>query len=79
MVTLGYIQIPGIYYTESFSLVAIKNILPTGIAITHYFYGENWICELVDVESAFLEGKLNIKVYINLSKVMVEFGFMSQE
>ena len=31
------------------------------------------------MESAFLEGKLKPKLYINLPKVVVEFGFIIQE
>ena len=44
-----------------------------------YFDGEDWIFNLVDVEAVFLEWKLKTKLYINLPKVMVELGFMSQE
>ena len=44
-----------------------------------HFYGEHWICELVVVETAFLEGELNKKVYINLPKGIVELCFVVQE
>ena len=72
-------QIPGVYSTESFYQVDTATTLKTGISSTLYFYGENWICELVDVEAEFLEETLKTKVYINLPKGMLELDFMSQE
>ena len=44
------------------SPVATESTLWTGIPITLYFDGENWICDLVDVEAALLEGKLKSEV-----------------
>ena len=38
-----------------------------------------WSCELVDVEAAFLEGRLKHKAYIQLPPGMVELGFMSRK
>ena len=49
VVTLGYMHIPGVNYTELFSTVATATILWTGIAITLYFDGEDRICKLVDL------------------------------
>jgi hypothetical protein len=79
IVTKGYMQIPGVDYTESFSPVATSTSLRVGLALTLYYEKQNWTCELVDVEAAFLEGKLKSAVYIDLPVGMVELGFMSQE
>ena len=38
-----------------------------------------WVCELVDIEAAFLEGRLKTKAYLQLPPGLVELGFMSQE
>ena len=78
VVTLGYMQITGIDDKERFYPVATAIKLKTGIEITLYSDVKNWIHELVDVESSFLEGKLKTKVYINSPQGMVELGFMSQ-
>lgn len=79
IVTKGYMQIPGVDYTESFSPVATATSFRVGLALTLFYDDKDWICELVDVEAAFLEGKLKAPVYIDLPKGMVELGFMSKE
>ena len=78
IVTLGYMQVPGIDYKESFSPVASSTSVRIGIALVLFFEKDEWTAELVDVEAAFLEGRLKNKVYINLPKGMVELGFMDQ-
>jgi hypothetical protein len=79
IVTKGYMQIPGVDYTESFSPVATATALRVGLALTLFNSSNDWTCELVDVEAAFLEGKLKSAVYIDLPKGMVELGFMSSK
>jgi hypothetical protein len=77
VVTKGYQQIPGVDYTEKFSPVATASSLRTGLGLT--LYNDNWISELVDVEAAFLEGKLKTSTYIDLPKGMVELGFLTPQ
>ena len=79
IVTKGYMQIPGVDYTESFSPVATATSFRVGLALTLFYEDKDWTCELVDVEAAFLEGKLKKPVYIELPKGMIELGFISQE
>ena len=80
IVTKGYMQIPGVDYTERFSPVAQATSLRTGLAITLYKTEEGWICELVDVEAAFLEGKLTNTTYIDLPPgIDKELGFMTEK
>ena len=76
IVTLGYMQIPGIDYTERFSPVSTPATIRIGLGLVLYY--NDWDAELVDVEAAFLEGKLKTPVYIKLPEGMVELGFMTQ-
>ena len=76
VVSKGYMQIPGIDYTEKFSPVAQASSVRMLLAVVLYLY---WNCELVDIKAAFLEGKLKTKAYIELPPGLVELGFMTQE
>ena len=69
-------QIPGVDYSEKFSPVAQPSSVKVILAMALWLY---WRCELVDVEAAFLEGRLKQKTYIQLPPGMVELGFMSQK
>ena len=69
-------QIPGVDYTEKFSPVVQASSVRMILAIVLWFY---WKCELIDVEDAFLEGRLKQPAYIELPPGLVELGFMSQE
>ena len=60
VVTKGYMQIPGVDYTEKFSPVAQPTSVRAILAIALYF---DWITELVNIEAAFLEGRLKVKTY----------------
>ena len=68
-------QIPGVDYREKFSPVAQASSLRLVIALTLFLF---WNCELVDIEAAFLEGRLKTKTYLQLPPGLVELGFMSQ-
>ncbi len=50
-----------------------------GIALYHDNTKDPWTCELVDIEAAFLEGKLTAPTYIQIPRGMVELGFMKQK
>ena len=76
VVTKGYMQIPGIDYSEKFSPVAQASSVRLILAMVLWYF---WKCELVDIEAAFLEGKLKQKAYIDLPPGLVELGFMTQE
>jgi hypothetical protein len=66
LVTLGFMQIPGVDYTEKFSPVATDASLKTLIAVTLFFQDDNWtICSL-DVEAAFLEPLMDTPMYITI-------------
>ena len=76
VVTKGYMQIPGIDYSEKFSPVAQATTVRVVLTFVLWY---RWGCELVDIEAAFLEGRLLTPAYIELPPGMVELGFMTQE
>ena len=65
----------GIDYNKKCSPVAQASLVRVVLAIVLYYY---WKCELVDIEAAFLEGRLNTPTYISLPPGLVELGFMNQ-
>ena len=79
IVTKGYMQIPGVDYTERFSPVAQATSLRVGLSLVLYHQMEDWVCELVDIEAALLEGRLTNKTYIELPQGIDELGFMTNE
>ena len=76
VVSKGYMQIPGVDYSEKFSPVAQASSVRAILAMTLWYH---WDCELVDIEAAFLEGRLKTKAYIELPPGLVELGFMTKE
>ena len=72
-------QVPAVGFIKKFSLVAndtIKNLI---LNITLFLNEEGWLCEVLDVEAAFLELYLDNKMYTSWSEGMVELGFLTQE
>ena len=57
VVTLGYMQISRIYYKELILSISIETLIIIDIGLKLCFDSENWIFELVDAKTAFLEGK----------------------
>jgi hypothetical protein len=55
-VTLGYLQIPGVDFTETFSPVASDSTIRITLGV--FLYKEkpkSWVLEMIDIEAAFLE------------------------
>ena len=60
IVTLGYMQIPGVDYTEKFNPVACDTSIRIVFALILFYYDSHgWRAQSMDVEAAFLEGKMN--------------------
>ena len=76
VVTKGYMQIPGVDFTEKFSPVAQPTSVRIVLVMVLWLY---WNCELIDIEAAFLEGRLKVSTFIDLSPGLVELGFITQE
>jgi transposase InsO family protein len=63
LVALGYSQIPGVDYTENFAPV-VNDITFRILLVAMLMY--DWNAEIIDVETAFLEGKLDTEIFMNL-------------
>ena len=77
-VTLGFMMIPGVDFTERFSPVATDEALRLQIAINLKFYHKGWITRSCDVEAAFLESDMDTDMYIEPHPAMVACGFMTE-
>ena len=79
IVTLGFMQIPGVDYTESFSPVVTDTGLRLVFAIVLFFHHKGWECHCYDVEAAFLQPKIDdLEMYIELPPGLQELGFMTE-
>jgi hypothetical protein len=82
-VSRGFMQIPGVDYTESFSPVATDSSIRLMIGLYLYFNKhnkvKNWKLEMFDVEAAFLNAELDKPVFIEWPQGMEELGFINQE
>ena len=79
IVTLGYMQVPGVDFTEKFIPVANDTSTRIIILLTLYYKNQGWECEVFDVEAAFLEPYLDNEMYINWPEGIVELGFLTPE
>jgi hypothetical protein len=72
----GYEQEPGVDYTESFSPLATNTTIKVALAkalakmsIPH----ADWIIDLIDVEAAFLNAKVDSDIYIEMPEGLKEY------
>ena len=80
IVTLGFMQIPCVDYTESFSPVATDTALSILFGIVLYNQHKKWVCHSYDVEAAFLEPSMrDLEMFIELPEGLVEEGFLPKE
>lgn len=88
IVTKGFMQIPGVDYTETFAPVATQTAVRLVVVISLYYMGyeqellksdDEWVIEMFDVEAAFLNSEPQSTMYIEVPPVMVELGFVSEE
>ena len=81
IVVKGYMQIPGVDYSESFSPVVNDTTTRVVLGLTLHKQHEldDWICEMFDVEAAFLNATLDIPMYLEWPEGMVELGFITAE
>jgi len=89
IMTKGFLMIPGVDYTESFSPVTTEVGVRCVIGISLYFINEDieqnvpteqrWILKLCNVESAFLNADSGGKMYIKIPFEIVVLGYMIHE
>ena len=78
-VTLGYMMVPGVDYTERFSPVATDEALRLQISLTLLFYkSKGWRTMSCDIEAAFLESTMDVDMFIEPHPAMVVCGFMTE-
>jgi len=70
---------PGVDYHESFSPVATTSSIRMGIGIVLYYQEDRCVREVIDIEAAFLEGDIDVPMFIEWPEGMVEMGFMTLE
>ena len=82
-VSRGFMQIPGVDYTESFAPVATDTSIRLTVGIYLYYDDlypqEQWMLEMFDVEAAFLNAELTHPQYIEWPQGMFELGYITQE
>ncbi|KAI2499176.1 GAG-pre-integrase domain [Fragilaria crotonensis] len=80
IVLKGYVMVPGVDYTESFSPVATDTTVRTAIAMALYRQDEKWTVEMIDIEAAFLNAELESDkpVYAEWPEGMVDLGFITE-
>ena len=80
IVTLGYMQIPGVDYTEKFNPVAKDSSIRIVFALVLYYYDSHaWRTKRIDIEAAFLEGDLEVPMFLKIPDIMVKLGFLTKE
>ena len=65
-VTLGYMMVPGVDFTERFSPVATDEALELQIAVIFFNKKNGWTMEKCDIEAAFLESDVSSLNHIQL-------------
>ena len=69
LVALGYSQVPGVDFTDNFTLVV--NDVTFRVALTRMMM-EDLNCMLMDVETAFLVGEIEEEIYMEVPVAMKE-------
>ena len=63
-VVKGYMQVPGVYSTESFSPVVLETSTRILIGLTLYYEDDGCIAEVCDVEVKFIRTNMEVEMYI---------------
>lgn len=78
IVSKGFMQVPGVDYMEIFAPVAHDATTRTIIAVTLWNRKRGWKCQVVDVEAAFLEGRIDIPMFMEFPPGSVELGYITE-
>ena len=77
IVVKGFVQIPGIDFTNTHSPVAQDSSIK--LTLTIAMACKDWIVEVIDIEAAFLEAQLDEDIYIEWPLGAAEFGYFSED
>ena len=77
-VTLGFMIVPGVDFTESFSLVATDEAFETQLEIYQKKCVQGWRTHSCNVEVSFLEPTVCNEILIESHPAMVECGFLTE-
>lgn len=73
----GFMQVPGVDFTEYFAPVAKDSTIRTSFAFL--LKEKNWTTIVVDVEAAFLNPKTENEMYIEWPEGIIELRFLTQK
>jgi Reverse transcriptase (RNA-dependent DNA polymerase) len=83
VVSIGFMQIQGEDYSESFAPVASDTSIRVIIAMFLYYHHidkkSNWDLEMFDVEAALLNADLDKQVLIEWPQGKLDLGFITEE
>ena len=65
-------------YLES-TILKVATDVAIRMAIGIALLNDGWNIHVIDIEAAFLEGKLNIPMFVEWLPGMIELGFLSEE
>ena len=49
------------------------------MGLSMYYKAKGWVCEMFDVEAAFLESKVETECYVEWPEGISDLGFMTEE
>ena len=77
-VVKGYMPFLGVDFTDSFSPVASETSTRILIVLNLYYEDDACITELCDVESAFINFNMEVRIYIKWPEGIVDLGIMRE-
>ena len=72
-------QVPGVEYTESFSIFATETSTSIMIGIILFHKEEGWFAEICDMESAFVHLDMTVEMFIKCHEGIVELDIITKE
>ena len=79
VVVKGYVQIPGVDFTDSFSPVATDSAMWTIFALTLFHDNKDesnrWICKVIGVKAAFLKADMDENIYIEWPDRVQDYNY----
>ena len=74
----GYMQVPGVHFTESLSKSAAYTSTRILVGINLYHKEEGWVSNFCDLESEFLNHDMKVEMFIEWSEGIVDLGIITK-